>query len=191
MPTNSFVKVRDTNRKPLRGLWQRGGRYYLQVKERGSAAPRRIALEAKNLSEAKLAAEEKRREAREGDLPAGGRKPTFAELADACLAIAATKKKPRTVREDAHRLRRWKAAFGCVRVDLITTAMIAAARDKRIAAIVSIAAHSTTGSELVLEQQREAVRLRHESPAHVSDGSAVRGFERRDLAPVIPARRRK
>lgn len=137
MPTNSFVKVRDTNRKPLRGLWQRGGRYYLQVKERGSAAPRRIALEAKNLSEAKLAAEEKRREAREGDLPAGGRKPTFAELADACLAIAATKKKPRTVREDAHRLRRWKAAFGCVRVDLITTAMIAAARDKRLLAGVS------------------------------------------------------
>ena len=124
MSTKRFVKVRDTNRKPLRGLWQRGGRYYLQIKT-GLTSPRRIALEATNLSEAKLAAEEKRREAREGDLPARGRKPTFAELADACLAIAATKKKSRTVKEDAHRLRRWKVVFGHVRVDLITTAMIA------------------------------------------------------------------
>jgi integrase len=137
MPTNPFVKVRDTNRKPIRGLWLRGGRYYLQIKERGLASPRRIALEATNLSEAKLAAEEKRREAREGNLPARGRKPTFAELADACLAIAVTKKKPRTVKEDAHRLRRWKATFGHVRVDLITTAMIAAARDKRLLSGVS------------------------------------------------------
>ena len=56
-------------------------------------SPRRIPLEATNLSEAKLAAEEKRREAREGQLPARGRKPTFAEVADACFAIAATKEK--------------------------------------------------------------------------------------------------
>jgi integrase len=137
MSTKRFVKVRDTNRKPLRGLWQRGGRYYLQIKERGLASPRRIALEATNLSEAKLAVEEKRREAREGDLPARGRKPTFAELADACLAIAATKKKSRTVKEDAHRLRRWKVVFGHVRVDLITTAMIANQRDKRLLSGVS------------------------------------------------------
>jgi hypothetical protein len=96
MPTpKPFIKVRDTNLKPIRGLWQRGSRYYLQIKERSSPSPRRIPLEASNLSEAKLAAEEKRREAREGRLPQRGRKPTFAEVADACLAIAATKKKPR------------------------------------------------------------------------------------------------
>ena len=90
----------------------------MQIRERGSASPRRIALKATNLSEAKLAAEEKRREAREGDLPVRGRKPTLAELADTCLAIAATKKKPRTVKEDAHRLRRGKTTLGHVRVDL-------------------------------------------------------------------------
>jgi alpha/beta superfamily hydrolase len=36
-------------------------------------------------------------------------------------------------------------------------ALLAAARDKRISAIVSIAAPATTGSELVLEQQRQAL----------------------------------
>ena len=83
------------------------------------------------------AAEDKRREAREGELPNRGRKPTFATAADAYLAIAATKKKSRTAKEDGYRLRRWKAAFGHVRVDLITTPMIAAQRDKRLLSGVS------------------------------------------------------
>jgi integrase len=137
MPTKPFIKVRDSNRKPVRGLWQRGSRYYLQIKERSAHSPRRIPLGASNLSEAKLAAEEKRREAREGQLPMRGRKPNFAEVADACLAIAATKKKKRTVNEDAYRSRRWKAVFGHVRVDQITTPMIAAVRDKRLLSGVS------------------------------------------------------
>ena len=138
MPTQKpFIKVRDTNRKPIRGLWQRGARYYLQIKERSANSPRRIPLEATTLSEAKLAAEEKRREAREGQLPQRGRKPTFVEVADACLAIAATRRKPRTVKEDAHRLRRLKAALGHMRVDFITTPMIAAWRDKRLLSGVS------------------------------------------------------
>jgi integrase len=137
MPTKPFIKVRDTNHKPIRGLWQRGARYYLQIKERSARSPRRIALEAANLSEAKLAAEEKRREAREGQLPNRGRKPAFAQVADACLAVAATRKKSRTVKEDAYRSRRLKAAFGHVRVDAITTAMLAAWRDKRLLSGVS------------------------------------------------------
>ena len=90
-----------------------------------------------NLTEAKQAAEDKRREARAGDLPNRGRKPTFATVADECLALAAKKKKPRTVEEDKHRLNRWKAALGHVRVDLITTPMIAAQRDKRLLCGVS------------------------------------------------------
>jgi integrase len=137
MPTKPFIKVRDTNRKPIRGLWRRGARYYLQIKERSARSPRRIPLEASNLSEAKLAAEERRRAAREGQLPLRGRKPAFAQVADACLAVAATRKKSRTVKEDAYRLRRLKAAFGHVRVDAITTPMIAAWRDKRLLSGVS------------------------------------------------------
>jgi integrase len=135
MPTKPFIRVRDTNRKPIRGLWQRGRRYYLQVKLRSEHSPRRIPLGAcSNLSEVKLAAEEARREVREGELPARGRKPTFAEVADACLAIAATKKKASTVREDAYRLQRWKTVFGHMRIDLISPPMIAAWRDKRLLA---------------------------------------------------------
>ena len=126
MPTKAFVHVRDTNRKPIRGLWQRGSRYYLQLREPGARSARRIPLDATNLTEAKQAAEGKRREAKEGQLPNRGRKPTFAEIADACLGVAATKNKTRTVREDGYRLKRWKAALGHVRVDLITTPMIAA-----------------------------------------------------------------
>jgi integrase len=147
MPTKPFIKVRDSNRKPLRGLWQRGSHYYLQVKLRSERSPRRIPLGAcSNLSEVKLAAEEARRELREGELPTRGRKPTFAEAADACLAIAATKKKKRTVKEDAYRLRRWKAVFGHVRVDAITTPMIAAWRDKRL---LSGAAPRTVNLDLI------------------------------------------
>jgi integrase len=137
MPTKAFVHVRDTNRKPIRGLWQRGSRYYLQLREPGARSARRIPLDATNLTEAKQAAEGKRREAKEGQLPNRGRKPTFAEIADACLGVAATKNKTRTVREDGYRLKRWKAALGHVRVDLITTPMIAAWRDKRLLSGVS------------------------------------------------------
>ena len=135
--TNPFIRVRDTNRKPIRGLWQRGKRYYVQLREPGAKSARKIALDAANLTEAKQAAEDKRREARAGDLPNRGRKPTFATVADECLALAARKKKPRTVEEDKHRLNRWKAALGHVRVDLITTPMIAAQRDNRLLSGVS------------------------------------------------------
>jgi integrase len=137
MSTKPFVNVRDTNRKPIRGLWQRGGRYYLQIREPGARSARRIPLDATSLTEAKQAAEDKRREAREGQLPNRGRKPTFAVVADACLAVAATKKKRRTVREDGYRLKRWKAALGHVRIDLITAPMIAAERDRRLLSGIS------------------------------------------------------
>jgi hypothetical protein len=89
---NPFIRVRDTNRKSIRGLWQRGKRYYVQLREPGAKSARKIPLEATTLTEAKQAAEDKRREARQGELPNRGRKPTFATAADAYLAIAATKK---------------------------------------------------------------------------------------------------
>ena len=88
---NPFILVRDTNRKPIRGLWQRGKRYYVQLREPGAKSARKIALDAANLTEAKQAAEDKRREARAGDLPNRGRKPTSAIVADDCLAFAAKK----------------------------------------------------------------------------------------------------
>ena len=119
------------------GTVARGKRYYVQLRQPGAKSARKISLDATNLTGAKQAAEDKRREAREGELPNRGRKPTFAAVADECLALAARQKKPRTVNEDRHRLNRWKAALGYVRVDLITTAMIAAQRDKRLRSGVS------------------------------------------------------
>ena len=131
-----FIAVRDGSRKKVRGLWQRGAKYYLQVKPPGDRTPRRIPLDALTLTDAKEEMERKKLEIRDGNAPARGRKPMFADYADAYVAILEKSqhghKRPMTVAGERQGLEKWKAFLGRVRLDNITPGMIAAFRDQRL-----------------------------------------------------------
>ena len=132
---DAFIAVNDTNRKRIRGLWQRGGKYYLQVRVPGESAPRKIPLDADNLSAAKKAIESKRTELREGKVPSRGRKPGFSDYAEQYLHVLESAERPgkaaRTIREERLILDKWKAALHNTRIDQISAGQIAAYRDAR------------------------------------------------------------
>ena len=68
----SFQPVFDSRKRKIPGIWLRGSRYYAQLRVdlgNGRTAPRRLALEASNLDEAKGELERKRTERRDGKLP--------------------------------------------------------------------------------------------------------------------------
>lgn len=134
--SDSFIAVKDTNRKPIRGLWRRGEKYYLQVRLPGESAPRKFSLEAHSLSEAKSALESRRTELRQGKIPSRGRKPGFSEYTEDYLHVLENSEHPgkaaRTIREERLILEKWKAAIHNTRIDQITAAQIAAYRDARL-----------------------------------------------------------
>jgi len=92
--SNLFIAVRDTNRKPIRGLWQRGDKYYLQVRVPGESAPRKFPLDATSLSEAKAAAELRRTELRKGNVPTRGHKPGLSDFAEKYLQVLEKSERP-------------------------------------------------------------------------------------------------
>ena len=80
----SFLPVLDSRKRKIPGLWMRGSRYYAQLRidlGNGRTAPRRLALEASNLDEAKGELERKRTERRDGKLPQTGHRPKFDDFA--------------------------------------------------------------------------------------------------------------
>ena len=109
-----FIAVRDGSRKKVRRLWQRGAKYYLQVKPPGERTPRRIPLNALTLTDAKEEMERKKLKIRDGNAPARGRKPMFADYADAYVALLAksqhSHKRPMTV---AGERQAWKSGKHC------------------------------------------------------------------------------
>jgi len=133
--SNPFIAVRDTNRKRIRGLWQRGDKYYLQVRVPGESAPRKFPLDAITLSEAKAAAELRRTELRKGNVPTRGHKPGFSDFAEKYLQVLEKSERPvkvaRTIREERRILEKWKGALLNTRIDKVTKAQIAAYRDTR------------------------------------------------------------
>ncbi len=134
----SFRAVIDSRKRRIVGLWQRGAKFYGQMRidnGNGTTTPKRIPLEASNLDEAKAALEKARTENRAGDLPTIGHAPKFADFADAYLASETLRqKKARTAAQEGFAIDRWKAHLGGVRIDKITPAMIHSFRDKRLAA---------------------------------------------------------
>ena len=133
--SNLFIAVRDTNRKLIRGLWQRGDKYYLQVRVPGESAPRKFPLDATSLSEAKSAAELRRTELRKGNVPTRGHKPGFSDFAEKYLQVLEKSERSvkvaRTIREERRILEKWKGALINTRIDKVTKAQIAAYRDAR------------------------------------------------------------
>ena len=133
----SFQAVYDSRKRKVPGLWLRGSRYYAQLRVdlgNGTTAPRRIALAAANLDEAKAELERTRTERRAGTLPATGFRPKFEDFAREYLASATfAQKKLSTQGIERQAINRWIKHLGGVRLDKITPAMIKNYRNARLA----------------------------------------------------------
>lgn len=141
-----FVKVLDGRKQPVRGLWQRGSRFYAQLSiedfANGKKRVRRVPLvnsEAKPVETvAQAIAELNRLRTQRSDdaLPQLGRTPTFSAYADAYLAGIKTgvgTKKPNTIAKEEHTLALWKNHLGGIRLDKIRPAHVAGFMKKRLA----------------------------------------------------------
>jgi integrase len=131
-----FVVVSDSRKRKIRGLWKRGDRYYAQLRmevEGGQTKPKRIALNATSLDQARAELEKIRTENRAGKLELPGRRPSFSEFADEYLASAThDQKSSSTRRAERVILGYWKAHLGGVALDKITPAMVKAYRENRL-----------------------------------------------------------
>jgi integrase len=133
-----FRPVFDGRKQKIRGLWQRGNKYYAQLRVdlgNGRTAPRRLPLEANNLSEAKACIEKKRTQKRDGLLPAPGFRPKFLDFsADYLTCPLFCQKKPGTQQNERQAIARWNAHLGGIRIDRIALPIINGFREKRLAA---------------------------------------------------------
>jgi hypothetical protein len=126
-----FLPAFDSRKRKIRGLWQRGTRYYAQLRVDGK--PKRIPLIADNLDVAR-AELEKTHKNREGKLPTPGYRPQFAVFASEYLASPIYAQKKQSTR-DSERviLEYWKQHLGGIRLDKITDVMVRSYREKRLA----------------------------------------------------------
>ncbi len=133
----SFQAVFDSRKRKVPGLWLRGSRYYAQLRidlGNGTTAPRRIALTAENLDQAKAELERTRTERRAGTLPTTGFRPKFEDFAREYLASSTlAQKKVSTQGIERQAINRWIAHLGGIRLDKITAPMIHSYREQRLA----------------------------------------------------------
>ena len=133
----SFLPVFDSRKRKVPGLWQRGARYYAQLRVdqgNGRTSPRRFALDAASLEEAKGELDRKRTERRDGELPQTGHRPKFDDFARQYLdGPALAQKKEGTRQNERQAIARWSAHLGGVRVDKITPQIVYGFREKRLA----------------------------------------------------------
>jgi integrase len=137
-----FMPVRDSRNRRVRGLYTRNGRFYAQLwvdLGNGKKSARRLPLTndddlpVRTLQEAKEALEVKRHQRREEILPALGRKPFFEEYSRLYFDKAKVcRKRPGTIENEKQAVVRWRAHLGHIRIDRITTPVIAAFTDKRL-----------------------------------------------------------
>lgn len=126
----------DSRKRKIRGLWKRADRYYAQMRmevEGGQTKPKRIALNATTLDQARAELEKARTENRAGKLALPGRRPSFAEFADEYLAsVTHAQKRPSTRRAERMILGYWKTHLGGLALDKITPVMVKAYRENRL-----------------------------------------------------------
>lgn len=142
----SFAKVLDGRKQPVRGLWVRNGRYYAQVSiedfQTGQKRVRRVPLAnnegnpVETVAQAIAELNRLRTHRADGELPALGRTPTFADYADTYLTQvkAAQEKKASTIGKEEATLEKWKAHLGGIRLDKIRPIHIASFMNKRLEA---------------------------------------------------------
>lgn len=145
----SFAKVLDGRKQPVRGLWQRNGRFYAQISvedfSTGLKRVRRVPLlntegkPAESVAQAIAAINGLRTHRSEDTLPKLGRTPTFSAYADAYIVKikAGHEKKDSTIEKEESTIALWKNHLGSIRLDKIRPAHVAGMTNKRLAAGIS------------------------------------------------------
>ena len=127
-----YQKAVDGRKRPIRGLWIRGSRYYARIAvedfNTGRKQVRRVPLDGAD-SVAQAVAQMRRLLTRREDnaLPVLKRTPKFSEYAKQYLDYyekVKDAKRPKTLQTEAGHLNAWKAHLGETRIDRINRAMI-------------------------------------------------------------------
>ena len=132
-PQTPFVPVFHKNGHRIAGLWQRGARFYaqLRVHESGVSRSTRIALEATTVAKAVEELEEKKLQRRKGELAVLTHAPKLAEAIEQYKAGAEfTAKRPASQSNETGYFKLWKERLGHLRVDKIQTPAIIGVRDE-------------------------------------------------------------
>jgi integrase len=137
-----FRAVFDSRNRRIRGLWKRGDRYYAQLRVdigNGRRSPRRFALNASDLVNARAELERKRTERRDDRLPLHTRKPTLEQCTAEYLSDSPmfAQKKRRTQESERQAIARWIKSLGLVRVNEISLKKIDDYRRARLRESVS------------------------------------------------------
>jgi integrase len=131
-----FVPVFDSRKSKIKGLVQRGSRYYAQMRVAtpdGRTRPVRVPLKARRLDDAKKEAEAKRTENRKGEMHLPGHRPKFKDLVEKYQKSAEfLVKKPGTRENEIQALNRWITHLGGVRIDWIRPDRMTSFRDLRM-----------------------------------------------------------
>ena len=138
-PGATYHKVLDGRKRPIRGLWQRGARFYARLAvedlNTGRKEVRRVPLEGvQSVAQAQAAMRRLQTQREENNLPVLKRTPKFSECVKQYLAFYETvkdAKRPKTIQTERGHLNAWVAHLGESRVDRITPAMINAFIAKR------------------------------------------------------------
>ncbi len=128
----TYRKVLDKRKRPIRGLWERNGRYYAQITvedaNSGLKQVKRLPLEgATRPAQAVAQLQELLTQRRKGALPALKRTPKFAEYADQYFNYyeqAKDAKRPSTLYTERIAINHWIEHLGHVRLNQITRALV-------------------------------------------------------------------
>jgi integrase len=134
-----YHKVLDGRKRAIRGLWQRGSRFYARLAvedlNTGRKQVRRVPLEGvHSVAQAQIAMRTLLTKREENDLPVLKRTPKFSKCVKEYLAYYDTvkdAKRPKTLQTERGHLNAWVEHLGETRVDRITPAMINAFIAKR------------------------------------------------------------
>jgi integrase len=138
----TYTKVCDKRKRPIRGLWERNGRFYAQIAIEepvtGLKRVKRIPLEGAG-TEAQAVAkfQELLTQRRKGALPVLKRTPKFSDYADQYFAYyeqVKDAKRDSTLYTEKIIIGHWKEHLGHVRLDRITRALVNSYIAKRQAA---------------------------------------------------------
>ncbi len=137
-----FSKVLDGRKQPVRGLWERNGRFYAQLTIEnpitGVKKVRRVPLVDKDgvavATAAQAVAELKRLQTKraDDDLGAVGRTPKFADYAARYLEFIETSKKAGTVDKERSTLALWTEHLGQLRVNQVKRVHVNRFVEKRL-----------------------------------------------------------
>jgi integrase len=134
--TARFVPVFDTGKRKIKGLVQRGNKYYAQMRVAmpdGNTRPVRVPLRATRLDDARAEAEAKRTENRKGKMHLPGHRPKFTDVVEKYQKSAEfLVKKPGTRENEIQALRRWVKHLGGVRADWIKPDRMTSFRNQRM-----------------------------------------------------------